>query len=124
MMSSAPDLEEEDEIDGGHEMADLESDFEDSSDGMSAILSDGDGNEEESIEDETFNGEDLAAMEFEEANGPVHKGVPLPATDLGPSSDVGKNEKERRRRMKQLPTFASASDYAKMLDDDEGEDLG
>ena len=30
----------------------------------------------------------------------------------------------RRRKLKQLPTFASAEDYAAMLDDDDGEDVG
>ena len=48
----------------------------------------------------------------------------LPGKRLSGSAKAANFKKERRKRMKGLPTFASASDYAKMLDDDEGEDLG
>jgi ribosome biogenesis protein MAK21 len=49
----------------------------------------------------------------------------LPPAKKSSGSLPSKNpNKERRKRLKGLPTFASASDYEKILDDDEGEDLG
>lgn len=35
-----------------------------------------------------------------------------------------KEDRERKKKLKALPTFASAADWAKQLDDDEDEDLG
>jgi len=47
--------------------------------------------------------------------------------ELQMASDAGEKEEEtsrqRRKKMKNLPTFASVEDYAEMLDDDEDEDL-
>ena len=35
-----------------------------------------------------------------------------------------REDRDRKKKLKALPTFASAADYQKMLDDDEDEDLG
>ena len=54
--------------------------------------------------------EDLPAEEIEAADGSV----------ASPSEE---SRNKKRRKLKHLPTFASAEEYAAMLDDDEGEDL-
>ncbi|KAG8696348.1 hypothetical protein FRC09_008568 [Ceratobasidium sp. 395] len=38
-------------------------------------------------------------------------------------SDVGESKREKRRKLRQLPTFASAEEYAKMIDDAPEDDI-
>jgi len=48
-------------------------------------------------------------------------GVELPAADTAPSASASASERKKRRKLKHLPTFASADDYAALLgDEDEG----
>lgn len=123
MIESAPDLEGADNSDDDLEISDLESAFEESSD--------------EDVEDEIVGerGEGkevvnlLAAdsssdLEISSAGGSDHS----IADENEPASQFLKEIREggnaRRRRLKNLPTFASASDYAQMIEEEEGEDVG
>ena len=120
MMESAPDLEGAEESDQGLEMGDLESDFEESS--------------EEAAEDDERDSQGVPSL-LEEASTSSDPDLSLnhvggdPPSDRNTSALVSSKEKSQRassqrRKLKHLPTFASASDYAKMVDDDEEEDLG
>jgi ribosome biogenesis protein MAK21 len=131
MMESAPDLEGVNDSDDDIEMDDLESDFERSLDAMSSDLDEDtdDLGEDENTNDGTENLEEASPDDLdsglglnEDASGEASL---LPPAKKRSGSLPSKNpNKERPKRLKGLPTFASASDYAKMLDDDEGEDLG
>jgi ribosome biogenesis protein MAK21 len=121
MMESAPDLEGADESDQGLEMSDLESDFEKSLD---------------EVEEEDYDMEGRGAASFS-GDASLHSDtdVSLANEEADPESDPGSSAvlisrenntgaKSQRWKLKHLPTFASASDYAKMIDDGDGEDLG
>jgi ribosome biogenesis protein MAK21 len=134
MMESAPDLEGVDDSDDNIEMEDLESDFERSLDEMSSDLDEEDQDEDleddEDVDDSTeglggasSDGLDSGLMDIDE-DASDDAGLVLPAKRPSGSSKSTNPNKERRKRMKGLPTFASASDYAKMLEDEDGEDLG
>ncbi len=112
MMDSAPDLEGADESDQGLEMSDLESDFEESLD--------------DAAEDDETNEEGVASLS-DEASVSSDPDIPPPAlgnTDPVSGHDIPGIGNPKRRKLKHLPTFASASDYAEMIDDDEGEETG
>jgi ribosome biogenesis protein MAK21 len=120
MMESAPDLEGVDESDRGLEMGDLESDFEKSLD--------------EGEDDDDIEGRGAASFS-DDASLSSDPDVSLANEEADPESDQDSSAvliareqrtwaKSQRRKSKHLPTFASASDYAKMIDDEEGEDLG
>jgi ribosome biogenesis protein MAK21 len=129
-MESAPDLEGVSDSDDDIEMDDLESDFERSLDAMSSDLDEDtdDLGEDEITDDGTENLEEASPDDLdsglglnEDASGEASL---LPPAEKRSGSLPSKNpNKERRKRLKGLPTFASVSDYAKMLDDEE-EDLG
>jgi len=114
MMESAPDLEGADESDQGLEMSDLESDFEESL--------------EEAADDDEMNSQEMGSLADE---GSVSFDHEMVFSAAGQDSSTGVNARgtsegprAQRQKLKHLPTFASASDYAKMIDDDEGEDFG
>lgn len=120
MMDSAPDLEGADDSDEGLEMSDLNSDFEESSDGAAE-------------DDETDSQEIALTVDEISVSSDADLSQALVETD--PASDhnsaavdnpTGKSTVQRvhQRKLKHLPTFASASDYARMIDDEEDEDLG
>jgi ribosome biogenesis protein MAK21 len=133
MMEPAPNLECVDDSDDDIEMEDLESDFEESVDEMSADLEkvDDDEDDEDDEGDEDEEHWERASSDGLEGELMVldddasDDGGPLLASKTPSESTKYKNpNKERRKKIKGLPTFASASDYAKMLEDEEGEDLG
>jgi ribosome biogenesis protein MAK21 len=131
MMESAPDLEGVHDSDDDIEMDDLDSDFERSLDEMSSELDEDtdDLGEDDKTDDDTEHLEKESPDDLdsglgldEDASGEANL---LPPAKKHRESLPSKNpNKRRRKRLKGLPTFASASDYARMLDDDEGEDLG
>jgi ribosome biogenesis protein MAK21 len=128
MMESAPNLEGVDSSDDDVEMEDLESDFEQSMDEMSPDFDEDDDNEDlddstERIERASSDGLNDGLMVLDE-DALDNAGPITSAEGLSKSSKSTIANKERRKKMKGLPTFASANDYAKMLEDDEGEDLG
>jgi ribosome biogenesis protein MAK21 len=122
IVESAPDLEGVDDWDDDIEMEDLESDFERSMDDLGAD-SDEDDEDTERMERSSSDGlGDGLMMLGEDASD--DEGLVL--ASMGPSEPTKptKPNKERRKKIKGLPTFASASDYARILDDDDGEELG
>jgi ribosome biogenesis protein MAK21 len=134
MMDSAPDLEGVDDSDDDIEMEDLESDFERSLNEMSSDLDEAGEDEDLEDDDDIDDGsERLERASLDSLDGSLMVLPEGPSDDAGPilsakrpgkSSKSTNPNKERRKRMKGLPTFASASDYAKMLEDEDGEDLG
>lgn len=72
---------------------------------------------------EIFGEEDdaIAGSASEEADL-FAKEVQTAQNELEPKDEDSK--KSRRKKLKSLPTFASADDYAEMLDNDEDEDMG
>ena len=121
MIDSAPDLEGPAGSDEELEMADLESDFEQSIDGVS------DGLDEEDSNDNDEMGLDFGGSEDFEEPAPL-------ASELDGDLDEQEfnvtrpkpshSSRDQRKKMKSLPTFASADDYAKLLGDNEDEDMG
>jgi ribosome biogenesis protein MAK21 len=115
MMDSAPDLKGAEDSDEGLEMSDLESSFEATSD------DDGEAAVDEAEPSDTESFADLETSLAEDG------GVSTSNTDekqvVGSKQDNSRR-KTGRKELKRLPTFASVSDYAKMIDDEEGEDLG
>ena len=134
MMKSAPELEGVEDSDDDLSMSDLESamDSDDASSEADEAMqddSDDDGvdieagifdDSDQDMEDGDGNGD---VPSFDEADSDVDAGedeeVALAAV---PTTNADK--KKRSKKMKSLPTFASADDYAAMLDNDEGEDIG
>ena len=130
LVDSRPEVEGGDSDDEDMEMLDLDDSGDASSDDGIDIESD-----DEKMVD--VDGEDAASWEDEEEEGGGR------GEDLGEDLDeLFKNElqkvqeeeageekdeetsRQKRRRLKNLPTFASAEDYAEMLDNDEDEDEG
>jgi ribosome biogenesis protein MAK21 len=131
MVESAPDLEGVNDSDDDIEMDDLESDFERSLDEMSSHLDEDtdDFAEDDNYDDDTENLEEASPDDLDSGLGldedSSGKASLLPPAKKRSGSLPSKNSnKERRKRLKGLPTFASASDYEKILNNDEGEDLG
>jgi ribosome biogenesis protein MAK21 len=120
MMESAPDLEGVDDSDEGLEMSDLNWDSEGSL-GEAAEADSTDGQSLDSVSDDVSlsSGADLALPDARKE----------PASDSNASAVVASNPKSRmpsarRRKLKHLPTFASANDYARVINEGEEEDLG
>ena len=128
MLESAPDLEA-DEDDDNLEMSDLESEMGKVSSGDSAAsedLRDDDGSVD--VEAGVFDDEDadLGGSDAEEMGSDLdileESDDSVDAEQVSPA--VTENAaKSKKKKMKSLPTFASADDYAKMLEDDDGEDI-
>ena len=127
MLESAPDLEA-DEGDDDLEMSDLESEMGNVSSGDSAAsedLQDQDGSVD--IEAGVFDDEDadLGGSDDEETESDLdmleESDDSVEAEQESPTAT--KNAAKSKRKMKSLPTFASADDYANMLEDDDGEDI-
>jgi ribosome biogenesis protein MAK21 len=119
---SAPDLEGVDDWDDDIEMEDLESDFERSVDDLGAD-SDEDDEDTERLERSSSDGLDDGLMILGE-DASDDGGLVLGSMALSEPTKSKNPNKERRKKIKGLPTFASASDYARILDDEEGEELG
>lgn len=129
LKNSRPEVEgASDDDDSDLDLDDLEAEFsdededeemdEDSSDGGVVLGSDFDGSDDEVVAegegyDHPFSSddEDEEAL-FEKEAQENRLGEKKPETS-----------REKRKRMKNLPTFASAEDYAEMLDNDDGEDV-
>ncbi|KAK5085520.1 RNA-binding ribosome biosynthesis protein mak21 [Lithohypha guttulata] len=151
MLNNAPDLEglgadEDDEfsdMDGFEdEMMDDDEDDEEEADIDTAMqLQDNDSNEEGSVDieagifDDSDDDEQLidtgAAKALDEDEdddsdfGGLSSENEAKATKKPSKKTLQKREgRERKKKLKALPTFASAADWAKELDDDKDEDLG
>ena len=135
LVDSRPEVEGGSEGDSDMEMLDLE-DSEEESDAESGgvdVESDGEAGDEGVI----FNDSEgsVSAMDDEEALIGSDEDAPSEIDELfekelekGGQGEGEKPKKEtardRKKKMKNLPTFASAEDYAEMLDNDEDEDAG
>ncbi|KIW13668.1 hypothetical protein PV08_08859 [Exophiala spinifera] len=128
MMESAPDLEGAEDSDDDLDMSDVDSDL------MASSEDDVDEDDDEDVDldpalfDE--DDDDLMQMPGEEEAGSADEGesdFEGFGEDVTRSKDRRKEDKEKAKKSKKaknLPTFASAEDYAKMLDNDEDEDMG
>ncbi|EXJ94489.1 hypothetical protein A1O1_02885 [Capronia coronata CBS 617.96] len=132
MMDSAPDLEGEVESDDDVDLSDLESAM-DESDGEGVSGSD---DSDVDIEAGIFDEDEDDLMDMDEtavSQGAEFAGFDSAEEDeeLEPSDRRKKSKKEtkeetgkaKKNKLKGLPTFASAEDYAKMLEDDDDEDV-
>ena len=137
MLNTAPDLEgaEDSDEDEDEDMSDFEAAMDDNSSEGGALDADSaDGGVD--VEDGFFDDSD---EDMGEASGSEEgAGVAQLDSDVDDSSDENSGElasaptpdkkkhtsKDQRKKLRGLPTFASADDYAKMLDNDEDEDYG
>jgi len=124
LVDSRPEVEGGSDDDSDLEMLDKED-----SDALSA--SDYDILEEDwedaGSEEQILSGEDNAAEDDDDGDVPTElDGLFSDELQLGKNA-AGEQEEEsskrKRRKLKNLPTFASADDYAKMLENDEDENL-
>lgn len=122
MMTSAPDLEGSEDSDQDLRMSDLESDFDaedtgaESGEGLEGV--EGSIFDESDAENLDGEGSDLADTTISSEEAKAAEQQPNPSV-AGKSTNGSK-----RRRTRQLPVFASASEYAQMLEDDADEDIG
>ncbi|KXT13780.1 hypothetical protein AC579_6595 [Pseudocercospora musae] len=131
--NSRPEVEGPDS-DDDLSMADLESAYSKSDGSESGIDLGGDGDEpvEDSFaEMDGMDGsdmEDIPGFDDEDAMLASDDEVPvgLPEERLEVLDKTARNKKKRqeRKRLRDMPVFASADDYARLLGDDEGEDEG
>lgn len=131
MMKSAPDLEGIDESDDDLSMSDLESAVDsddeqpDGAEGAADESEDGGVDVEEGIFDESE-----PEMDDVDDDEDMPDFAELDSDDQASDDEVQKpavpaaKSKKQGKKLKGLPTFASIDDYAAMLDDDEGEDMG
>jgi ribosome biogenesis protein MAK21 len=119
MMESAPDLEGADDTDQDLDMSDLESAFEGSNSEASQV-------DEEGAKDMPDLWVRDASSDLDLQSGDGSADSESDNTESIPvrSTKDRKGASGTRRKLKKLPTFASATDYAKMIDGDEGEDWG
>ncbi|KAI9050750.1 hypothetical protein LZ554_004869 [Drepanopeziza brunnea f. sp. 'monogermtubi'] len=113
------DLDASDMASGSDSEVDVESDagvvLDDSEDEMSL---DGDADDVDvEGEGEASDDEDMDELFAKEAQGGK-----VPAAEA--KDKKAETSRQRKKKLKSLPTFASAEDYAAMLDNDEGEDEG
>ena len=121
MMDSAPDLEGPAGSDDELGMANLESDFEQSLDGMSDV-----GDEQDSDVDDDMGLDAVGSEDFEEPEplaSQLDEDLDEQEFDVT-RSKPSHSSRDQRKKMKSLPTFASADEYAKLLGDNEDEDIG
>ncbi|KAL2051761.1 hypothetical protein ABVK25_007917 [Lepraria finkii] len=104
-------LEADDEEEGGAGLAEAE-DREDEDDGSLDL---GDEDDEALFDSEDEVPSDLEQAFEKEVQDGKRKGAAVPA------AEEGEQRSRKRRRLKKLPTFASAEDYAKMVDEDDDE---
>ncbi|KIY01257.1 uncharacterized protein Z520_02809 [Fonsecaea multimorphosa CBS 102226] len=152
MMQSAPDLEgdefEDDNDDVDLDLADLESDDDgeiaDGDEDLSGLENDDDQGQDDDDDDDQGVDIDPAFFDEDEDDLMEDEGADDGGSDFagfdsdtaaaqpaatrkkgkqGGEDDRSRNKKSKRSQLKNLPTFASVEDYAKMLEDDEDEDV-
>lgn len=127
MVDTAPELDglEDDAAEDVSDLSELEAEMQD--DEVSEALQD-DSDGEVDIEAGIFDDsdDDLGSGEDPQDDGSTFEGLGTDEEDSQPSANAKRNreKREQKKQLKALPTFASAADYAKMLDDDADEDLG
>ena len=132
LLDSRPGMEgDSDDDDSDMDMMDLD----DSDEGSlsAADIAEGDA-KDEWAESEDSNSSNFSALEGEDLLSGNESEVLSEADELfanalqtsqpgGSAETNGESSRNKKRRLKSLPTFASVDEYAEMLDNDEGEDL-
>jgi ribosome biogenesis protein MAK21 len=128
LVRSKGDVEPDEDSDVDLDVEDMKSDDDDIEDG--AI-----GGElgEENDMDEDMPDDDEVDLEgsddpWADSEDELQSDLDMEAEMMDGEAEVAESSKEarkkKRRKLKQLPTFASAEDYAAMIDNDDGEDQG
>jgi ribosome biogenesis protein MAK21 len=134
LVRSKGDVEPDEDSDVDLDMDDMESDEEgEGEEGKSGELDEADEADDIDDDEDVLDGEDLGLDDSDDpwadsdwdllSDADVAGGEVVEAEE-GTTGSNKDERKKKRRKLKQLPTFASAEDYAAMLDDDDGEDLG
>jgi len=110
LVSSRPELEEPDQSDD-IEMDDLDSVL--GSEGVEGLGSD----DADSVAEQGSSGDEDGELAFDDEEAILGSDDDLPNVDNNLSS--GEKQSTRRKKLKNLPTFASVEDYAAMLGSDE-----
>lgn len=126
LVDSRPEVEGPSDEDTDMEMLDLDDsdlsvdDLEDESEEDASVSQEARDEESESdeIDEDLISGSDVEADVDD-----LFERELRPRTEKPGNADI-QSSKEKRRKLKSLPTFASAEDYAEMLDNDEDEDFG
>ncbi|KAI9839912.1 MAG: hypothetical protein M1819_000104 [Sarea resinae] len=130
LVESRPELEGDEDSDGDLELGDLDSEGSDS--GSEAGSEEGPEPKSGVEHDESYSAGDNATLEEEDTLFDSEDEVPSDLDDVfeeeletstkTPGASVGREtERKKRRKLKHLPTFASAEDYAEMLAGDDEE---
>lgn len=132
MMDSAPDLEGAEASEDDDDLSELGSEM-DASEGEGAGGSDDEGvdidpdifaeDEDDLMEVDEVSGSDASEFGGFDSAGEGQADGRKKAKTAGKADQEEKNAK-KGKKAKRLPTFASVEDYAKMLEDDEDEDVG
>jgi ribosome biogenesis protein MAK21 len=131
LVESRPEIEGDSGDDSDLEMLDLDDDSDNSSIGGGVVIEESD--EEEELLSSEEDDASASVMELDEkvdeADSDLdelfEKELQTGKSDEAKTEKDAKREerKSKRRKMKNLPTFASVDDYAQMLDNDEDEDF-
>ena len=125
LVDSRPEIEGSDASDMDVDFDDLESSFGGSEDGATLVDADHKGNESFSDDDEVidFGEEDDALLgsdeEVDSGLDEAFNGEVQLSSEKALAKPVEEKRGKKRRRLKNLPTFASAEDYAAMLEEND-----
>lgn len=125
LVGSRPEIEGSEDEDDDLDMVELESDDEEEGQEDEELHPSGTDLEDEGAEEDDMDaskGANLESLFLDEEDDEVPSSIPEPAD--GKSADghpesKSQSRRQKRRKLKHLPTFASADDYADMLVDEE-----
>ena len=119
LVDSRPEVEGNPDDESDLEMMDLdESEAESSVDGFDMGSDDEDAPDSGGLEDGSLSDEVDSSSDIEQLFEDELETGQMEEPEMG-----GETRKQRRKKMKSLPTFASVEDYAEMLDNEEDEDV-
>lgn len=102
------------------DLMDVDLDLDDHEDEIDSEADEEDEDDEDDDDDDAAGPSDFAGFGSDADEGAAS----TTTKKKGAKSDAGKGkDKDRKKRLKSLPTFASVADYAKMLDDEDDEDV-
>ncbi|PBP24483.1 CCAAT-box-binding transcription factor [Diplocarpon rosae] len=111
------DLNESDMMSDSEDAVDLESD------GDNGVILDGTDSDEEVSGERDEDGETRGSDEGSDIDGLFAKELQSTSGAKDGKEKAGETSRQRKKKFKSLPTFASVEDYAAMLDEDEDEDF-
>lgn len=130
LVRSKGDVDPDEDGDGDLDMDDMESDEDvDDEEAIEGDLDADDGVDEEDMPDADDLGLEDSDDPWAESDEDLLSDIEAASGDIIDAGEATagsskESQKKKRRKLKQLPTFASAEDYAAMIDDDHGEDMG